>query len=164
MRNMRWQTHFAGGALAGAALGAALQGSLLAAAGVGALAALVPDVDTPGSKLGSAVRPVSAAVNAVAGHRGPLHSLAAAAVFAFLVGQAWKAAGLGVLAPLAAALVALAGFLSHLALDALNPQGVPLFWPFGKRVGVPVARTGSVLEWPLAAVMFFGLVWVLARR
>ncbi|MQL53613.1 hypothetical protein GFC01_15345 [Desulfofundulus thermobenzoicus] len=41
---------------------------------------------------------------------------------------------------------ALAGYLSHLIMDSMNPQGVPCLWPFKKHISLPLVETGNLLE------------------
>ena len=75
-------------------------------------------------------------------HRGPTHSLAAAAVFgavAFLAARRWDLPSPGRIA-----LVLGIVFASHLGIDLLTtdygePSGVPLFWPVSSQnVSLPV--------------------------
>ncbi|AOQ23055.1 Inner membrane protein YdjM [Moorella thermoacetica] len=115
---------------------------------VGALGGLLPDVDHPGSYVGRRVPLVSDAVEMAFGHRGATHSLLAVFLF-YLAARlaALRFLGVGVAGPLALALAA--GYLSHLLLDMLNPQAVPLFWPWKARVRFPVPPiipTGGLVE------------------
>lgn len=141
---MKWQTHLAGGILAGALLGANPAG--MAVAGV---SALLPDIDTFNSKVGRASPLISIPVSILFGHRGIFHSFLATG----LVFLAAKAA-----APGYAVYITL-GYLSHLLLDVLTPQGVKLLWPLPHRFSIPLVQTGSVFEW-----MFFLLFAVFIGR
>lgn len=164
---MLWRTHFALGIGTGALYGTATypHDPLTAAlfAGISGAASLLPDVDSPHSKLGSKVRPVSDVLNLTLGHRGLLHSLAGMSivlVVATLVSQLWL--DIGWLVPAIAL-----GYLSHLILDLLTPGGVPLLWPMRKTISLPLARTGSFIErvviFPALAV-FAGIVfWGMIR-
>ncbi|GEA15518.1 hypothetical protein E308F_17620 [Moorella sp. E308F] len=120
----------------------------LSLAAVGALGGLLPDVDHPGSYVGRRVPIVSDAVEMAFGHRGATHSLLA--VFLFYAAArltALRFLGGSVAGPLALALAA--GYLSHLLLDMLNPQAVPLFWPWKARARFPlppIIPTGGLLE------------------
>jgi len=108
------------------------------------VAAWVPDVDNPRSRLGNGLsrtkspvvnavaRPLSWALRAVSftlfrtvGHRTLTHSLLGVALFVVLVSPVAP-----VLPDLFIALVA--GYASHLVADALNVKGVPLLWPTGR--------------------------------
>lgn len=87
---------------------------------VGALAALVPDIDHPNSLIRQRTGVLGWLAGGWFGHRGFTHTLVALALVALL-------AGLLLPLPLAAAVVA--GYGSHLLLDALTRSGVPLAWP-----------------------------------
>jgi inner membrane protein len=115
-------------------------------AGIAGAAALLPDLDDPHSKLGRLVAPASWAVKVTVGHRGPLHSLLGAVVVTLLAAfvlRFWCSYSYVYdhLVPLV-----LAGYISHLVMDSLNPQGVPWLWPVKKHLGLPLVKTGSFLE------------------
>jgi inner membrane protein len=78
---MTGTTHVAAGALIGAAL-APRTGTVVAATLAG-VAALLPDIDEPGSTLGSKVPLVSSLVHGVFGHRGMTHTAFFAALAAW---------------------------------------------------------------------------------
>ena len=131
---------------------------------VAVLAAWLPDLDSPRSRLGNGLsrmknptlnlltRPLSWTLRATSftlyravGHRTLTHSLLGVALFAALV---------SLVAPLSSDLfVALvAGYASHLFADALNTKGVPLLWPVGRRIrflpgGI---RSGGAIEFVVA--------------
>jgi inner membrane protein len=132
-----YKTHLFGGFIAGILL----TGSLVCGT-VSAAAALLPDLDDPKSFAGSIVMPASLAANVGFGHRRLFHSLLAAALFAgvaFLAQQRFHW-------PLWVVLAVLVGFVSHLALDTLNPAGVPWLWPLNLHLSIPVVQTGGFLE------------------
>lgn len=163
---MTGRTHLLAGVAAGAALlslrgaGAIGPGGAAAALGAACLGALLPDIDHPGSLLSRGAGPLGAAPGLFLRHRGPTHSLAAA--LAAWAGAAWLCAARGL--PAAAALAALLGYLSHLALDALTPGGAPLLWPLsGRRVGLPVVRVGSALEGLARLAILAALAWLAWR-
>ncbi|MGB9887630.1 MAG: metal-dependent hydrolase [Moorellales bacterium] len=138
------RTHAVAGAALGAAVGA-LGGPEAQAAAilVGALSALLPDVDHPGSKAGRWLWPVAVWLEWGFGHRdSPTHTL----LFAALCGAA-----LGLLAwPFAGAIGLAAGALggaSHLLLDALTKSGVAPFRPFSVRHFAGPFTTGGLGEW-----------------
>lgn len=132
-----------------------------------AVAAWIPDVDNPRSRLGNGlsrtkspvldglVRPVSWALRALSfvlfrtvGHRTLTHSLLGVLIFAALISP------LAALVPgLYAAL--LAGYASHLFADALNTRGVPLLWPMGKpfRLLPGGVRSGGASELVVAVIV-----------
>lgn len=105
----------------------------------GALGSLIPDIDTPTSKLGHKIKPLSALFNTLCGHRAMFHSVV---VLIIAWGITSWACPPGSIIPISVAI----GFASHLLLDALNPLGIPLFWPFEKRVRLAHIKTGSLTE------------------
>ena len=117
---MQAATHLAGAALTlavargfGLPVGPFEAGALL-------LGSLLPDIDTTTAGAGRYVRPLAAWIETRFGHRTVTHGLLfAVAVSALLL-------PLGV--PVALAL--LYGVLSHLLLDTMNVNGVPLLWPY----------------------------------
>lgn len=157
---MLWRTHF----LAGAAAGLYLAGhadikTAAMSAGVAGVSALLPDLDDPNSKMGRLVPVVSWAVKTVVGHRGPLHSLIGAGA-AFEVASLFLRGGYGHLVP-----VLVAGFISHLVADSLNPQGVPWLWPLKTHFGLPLVQTGSMLERLLVTpAMALLVVWLAVTK
>ncbi len=109
---MLWRTHLVAGTGLGAMCGMALYphdpAAAAAFAGMSGAASLLPDIDSPHSKLGRAVRPVSDILNFALGHRGFLHSLLGAAVVLALVAFTalfWASSGTvwGLLVPALAA-------------------------------------------------------------
>jgi inner membrane protein len=130
------------------------------------IAAWIPDVDNPRSRLGNGLSrtkspilnailwPVSWALRAVSftlfstvGHRTLTHSLLGVGIFVVLVSPT------ATLAPdLFVALVA--GYASHLIADALNTKGVPLLWPVRRRVRILPGgvRSGGIAEFAVALV------------
>lgn len=138
---MLYQTHFAGGLAAGAAIlvythptGSVVLPALM----VAGIAAIVSDVDKKGSLPNKSLGLPGKAVPTVISHRTATHSLLAVVVLV-----------LGLLAlqvPHIYLLMAAGGILSHLILDSLNPHGVPWLWPLPLKVGVPLITTGHIGE------------------
>jgi hypothetical protein len=85
--------------------------------------ALLPDLDSQASWMGRLLPFLSRRLEARLGHCQEWHSLAANALVALAT-----ALLIPILGVQAWALVSL-GFLAHLALDLLSPQGIMLFWP-----------------------------------
>lgn len=158
---------FGAGALAGASLFVGMEPEWYAYP-VAVVAALVPDLDNPRSKLGNGLspmrnpllnlttRPLSWLLRAISfslfrtvGHRTLTHSLLGLGVFALLAWLLWRATpgpGHGLFVAL------VAGYASHLAADALNTRGVPLLWPAGGVVRLLPGgvRSGGVVELAVA--------------
>jgi len=140
---MLWRTHF----LAGAAAGLLLAGqtdikTAVLSAGVAGIAALLPDIDSPDSKIGRLIPVIPRLFKTVAGHRGAMHSAIGAIAMFILVALFLR---WGTHVPRLHDLI-LMGCLSHLVMDSLNPQGVPWLWPYGTHFGLPLVQTGSILE------------------
>jgi len=106
---------------------------------------LLPDIDSARSTIGKRVKVLSRALEYIAGHRGLLHSLAGWLLLAIPVGL------FGVKAVTAFTL----GYVSHLALDALTPTGVRLFYPLKYRICGSI-RTDSLAE-KLFFLLFLGM-------
>ncbi len=84
---------------------------------------VMPDVDTTTSGPGKFVRPLSSFLERRFGHRTLTHSLLFTLALALLLYPLWRANP-------SAYWAFLAGYLSHLLLDTLNVNGVPLLWPW----------------------------------
>jgi len=134
---------------------------------VAVVAALLPDVDNPRSRLGNGLsrmrnptlnlltRPLSWALKVASfvlfrtvGHRTLTHSLLGVALFCLLISP---------LVPLSSDLVValIVGYASHLFADALNTRGVPLLWPAGPSLRLLPGgiRSGGAAEFVVAVVV-----------
>lgn len=116
---MQAGTHIAGAALTAAVLrgfGVEIGPPEVLALVVGSI---LPDIDTTTSGVGRFVKPVSKLIETKFGHRTITHSL----LFAVLFSLIWW--------PISSQLAAawFWGIFSHLLLDTLNVNGVPLLWP-----------------------------------
>lgn len=155
VRSVMGCTHAAAGAFAGALVGK-FTGAPVAGPAIGALAALLPDVDHPGSWAGCRLRPLAVLLEKSAGHRGLTHTVwfsllvaVLATVLASLLG-----AYAPVLPPAAAGFAALLGALSHLALDACTRSGVRPLEPLNDyHVSGPLTTGDPLTEWP-ACLLF----------
>lgn len=147
---MKWITHQTGAVLGALALGMPWPGIVAAGAG-----AVFPDViDQKVSKLGGSRAARQKIFNKI--HRGPSHWLGWWLAL-FLLALAWP---LPALARDAAAGFAL-GAISHVALDMLTPQGVPLY-PFSRKgkLAVPICSTGKAGEYVFLLLMLAcGVFW-----
>lgn len=149
---MTGSTHAAAGAFLGALTGAAL-GSPEVGLFAGGLAALLPDLDHPGSAIGRRVPVIPALLEAVAGHRTITHTVwfcfAVAAGFGFL-GNWLAGFGIPGVKGFLLALPALAGSLSHLALDACTRSGAEPLAPLSAwHPRGPVVTGSWMVELPL---------------
>ncbi|MEW5763229.1 MAG: metal-dependent hydrolase [Bacillota bacterium] len=172
---MTGYTHAAAGAFAGALAGK-LTGDPIAGLAVGAVAALLPDIDHPGSLAGRRLRPLAVLLELFAGHRTVTHTfwfcLLTGLIFgllsSFLAPAIPSAAALLHLkiplivpSPWEAGLFALLGGLSHLALDACTRSGVSPFAPLSlpgklarlEHIKGPLKTGDPLTEWP-ACLLF----------
>lgn len=166
---MLWRTHFFAGAITGLFLVGQQTDvkTALVAGSIAGTASLLPDLDDPNSKVGSIVPIISWAIKKTIGHRGPLHSLLGAGVFSILIYIASKL-WTSYIIPADILQLIIVGYISHLAMDSFNPQGVPWLWPITKKhFSIPLVRTGSILEnWvvnPAMLILCAALYWPIIR-
>lgn len=162
---MRGSTHLFTGLAA-----ASLLTNDYASLGVAALGALMPDIDRPDSMISQRIpvhgrigRGITSVMLLGAWYQTRLPLLLAAGI-AFLVltfiphrGVTHSLLGMAVawLAIRALGwpqLPFLIGYSVHLAEDALTPSGIPLLFPYQKRIRVPLVRTGGVADWLIGLV------------
>ena len=160
-------THSALGVLTYAGIVAIAGGKPEAAAlGAAALGSLLPDIDTPRSRIGWVAWPLAMWIERRFGHRTVTHSLVGLAVCALvcapiLLSPHWRV--------LFSAL--LVGYAMHLVGDGATKSGVPLAWPRRDKFVFPGnrefrLRTGSGAEWVVLAVLLLiggGVVLPLTR-
>ncbi len=122
--------------ITGVVIATLLEGNLAAMAITGVFA-ILPDIDTVNSTFGRRIPVIPLLLK----HRGITHSLLMLLVVYALTdhyfGAAWT-------------FYCTLGWASHIILDMCNPAGVQLFWPYCWKIGLPMIRTGSVLEFILA--------------
>jgi len=100
------------------------------------IASALPDIDSHKSKVGKKIKPLSFLINIFLGHRGIFHSLfllILILLFIMLINYEITAAFF-------------IGYLSHLVLDSLTPEGVMFLYPFSKKRIQGFIRTGSLFE------------------
>lgn len=130
---MLGSTHFVVGSLTGYLTGG------VPGAFVGGFSALLPDIDCPDSTVGKLVKPLSWLIKTILGHRTVFHSF-------------WIPLALYLLPAPYNIPIAL-GYLSHLLLDALTPEGIIPFWPVPFKFSLPLVRTGSFIETIVSLVL-----------
>lgn len=99
---------------------------------ISALGGLMPDIDSPHSAVGRKLPIIPEVVNLFFGHRTITHSLLGVWGTGFLVNlinPVWTKAWL-------------VGYGSHLLLDFLTASGIPLLWPWTKRLSLGFVSTG----------------------
>jgi inner membrane protein len=120
-------------------------------------AALLADLDEPGSTLGRLLPGWWHRLTP--GHRRCTHSLLAVALVGGLLHLALSAIGVAGLGLELLTALPVAGMLSHLAADAITDHGIPLLWPWRRHLGLPLFRTGSPLEHGVVLVALLGVAW-----
>ncbi len=111
-------------------------------------ASIFPDIDTPYSRIGRRIRPLSNLFKVLFKHRGFLHTVFFLAAIDFLLlyfEYGFFAFAFSV------------GFLSHLVMDSLTKQGVKPFYPFPFRVK-GFLKTGGFFENILAFLFLAGFI------
>lgn len=137
---MSGATHALAGILIGLAIAQDSQPLGALAMGLAAsIGALVPDIDHPNSIIGRRAGIVGGAIRLGVKHRGFLHSGIAAAIV--VVGALALQTNLRTFG-----IAAACGYASHILLDALTIQGVPLLWPSRRRISLLPLRTGGLIE------------------
>lgn len=116
------------------------------------LGSLLPDIDSPESKISHKTGPLSKLVAVFSKHRGIFHSLFFAALIAVLVGY------------LAGSIYGIAlciGYLSHLIIDGFTIQGINFLHPVGKLYLSGFIKTGSIGEWIVFAGVLGLIGWMI---
>lgn len=127
------------------------------AAPLSAIAALLPDLDEPGSTLGGLLPRWWH--HLTRGHRRSTHSLLAVALVWLAMRYGLAAIGVAGFAAELLTVLTVVGMASHLVADAITDHGVPLFWPARWRLCLPLFSTGSWPEHALVAVVVIGALW-----
>lgn len=164
---MLWRTHVLAGASAGlliAGPGADLK-TMVLSAGVAGLGALLPDIDSPNSKIGRKVPILPILLTITVGHRGMLHSVPGALLLSMLTATV---ANVFLITPfLTLFLLFLTGYLSHIFLDMLTPRGCPLLWPLPFNIRIPLVQTGGLAEkliiFPVTGIFFAWLAFPIIK-
>ncbi len=143
---MLWRTHFFAGTTAGLMLTASNPDikTIAISAGITGVSALLPDLDSPNSKLGRLVPIIPSVLSVTVGHRGALHSFLGAlgvSLAVTMLVKMWYACTF-----LELFLLILVGYMTHLLLDSLTNSGCPLFWPIKIRIRLPILNTGGLIE------------------
>ncbi len=100
------------------------------------IASALPDIDSYKSKLGKKIKPISFLINILLGHRGIFHSPFLLILISMVIA----------IINIEIAAAFFIGYLSHLVLDSLTPEGVMFFYPFSKKRTKGFIRTGSLWE------------------
>ncbi|NPV89573.1 MAG: metal-dependent hydrolase [Firmicutes bacterium] len=150
---MLWRTHFLGGVITGYLISE--PSNALAAMTIGGISALLPDIDSPYSYVGSRLLPTAWALKLTVGHRGIFHSILAAAVIALLL----MIVPQDLLLKQVMFVVVFIGYLSHILLDSLS-GGTYLLYPVPIKFSVSIIKTGGIIEkLVVVPVLLFFAAW-----
>lgn len=119
---------------------------------VAVAASLLPDIDHVSSWLGRRLPPFSVILSLLFSHRGFLHSLFPPLLLYFMIRR---------ISPLIAAAV-LAGYVSHLLLDAATTRGVRILYPLSFKIKGFI-RTNSFMERIVALLLIITVAAVALR-
>ena len=100
------------------------------------IASALPDIDSYKSKLGKKIKPISFLINLFFRHRGIFHSPFLLILISIIIS----------IINIEIAAAFFIGYLSHLVLDSLTPEGVMFFYPFSRKRIKGLIRTGSLWE------------------
>lgn len=162
---MLWRTHFLGGAVTWLLLvGHTEPKTAVLSTGIAGIAALLPDLDDPNSRVGRMVPVIPRLIKTTIGHRGALHSLLGAICFTFITSAVLQHWNTQAYVYYQFVSVITVGYVSHLIADSLTPRGVPWLWPVGKHFGLPIIQTGGFMErmvvFPSLLVLYGWLVCI----
>ena len=113
-----------------------------------AVGSVLPDIDLETSYIGCRIPILPKFINRVFGHRGFTHSILCMVCCSFLLR----------IIPWYLEIILFAfcvGYLSHLILDMLNSVGVPLFYPYKKKIRIAWISSDSPIQWVISAGAVF---------
>ena len=112
---------------------------------------IFPDIDEKKSKIGKKYRWASTIINFVFGHRGFFHSIYIPLALYFIFYYINDEIGVAILA----------GYFSHLFMDALTKNGIrPLYPIINKKINGFI-KTNSILEKILFLIIFLSILYSL---
>lgn len=107
---------------------------------------ILPDIDTPKSRVGRALPFIAYPISLILGHRGVTHSL----LMVTAIGLAAYYYDFGWLFWIAF------GYLMHLLGDYLTDSGIPAFWPSRKRFRFVLFGSTNTISEPIIVLLFLG--------
>ncbi|MCH8067437.1 MAG: metal-dependent hydrolase [Nanoarchaeota archaeon] len=112
---------------------------------------IFPDIDEKKSKIGKKYRWASTIINYIFGHRGFFHSIYIPLALYFIFYYINNEIGVAILA----------GYFSHLFMDALTKNGIrPLYPIINKKINGFI-KTNSILEKILFLIIFLSILYSL---
>jgi len=150
---MLWYTHLAFGFLAGlVSLAFFGHGNIYIFFTFVLIGALLPDIDTPNSKMGSKFKILSKSIKFIFGHRGIIHTiwgmLVICGLFWFFVNKVYGTA-------------LFVGFFSHIFIDGFTKKGINFLHPFSRIKIAGFIESGSTGESILFILFLVAIVLML---
>ncbi len=156
---MMYVTHLAFASLAFILLSKYIHGSIYIALSVCLIASVIADIDHHKSKVGRKLPILSRIIESVFSHRGFIHSLLFAMILFITIYFTLLHYSISVYY----AYAFLIGYLSHLLIDSLNPQGVAWLHPFSKHRLRGFINTNSFGEKAILLVIFLVIITFAVR-
>jgi len=118
---------------------------------IGVFFSIFPDIDERKSKIGRKYKFTSAIINFIFGHRGFFHSIYIPLILYLIFYYINNEIGIAILA----------GYFSHLFMDAMTKNGIRPLYPFvNKRINGPI-KTNSLLEKVLFLMLILLILYFL---
>lgn len=131
VKKMEWKTHFISGVIVGTTITGDWKGAL-----IGGVAAVIPDIDEPRSKIGRLLFPISILVSSFFKHRTFTHSLLFMGIVTLLIQLIFFNSNL--------TLTILGGLVAHVIGDILTGK-VNLLYPLDKWIGIEILPSMYIL-------------------
>ena len=124
---------------------------------------IFPDIDHNGSYIGRRVKPLSKLINTAFGHRGATHSPFLIVLFTsilYLLNKLiWLDSSFSIL--IAGLFI---GMISHVLLDLITKEGVPLFYPLNKeKISLIGITTGGFVESIIGTFLTVAALYLIVR-
>ena len=159
---MRGTTHFLAGAAAGLYYCNTLPDTdvkrIALITGVSAVCALLPDVDVRGSKASKSIgNNLTGVIRLFTAHRGFFHSPLCYVIAALIVRYFYPDQMIFIIA-------GFIGAMTHIFLDMWTNQGVPLFFPYPKKVSLADIKSGGGIDAMLSVILLVVCVFFAGKK
>lgn len=157
---MLYKTHILTGLLAGGTVLLAKPDPQLYFLSAAVVGSLLPDIDEPNSYAGRKAKGISYFIKSIFGHRGITHSLLGTGIISIIIYFLLNHYNLN----LQILQMFNLGYLSHLLTDLITKAGIPLFYPYKKRIKIPLIRTGGKREFIFRTIVYSRLLFLLIEN
>lgn len=116
-----------------------------------AIGGLTPDIDSPNSKIGRKIKPISWLANRLCGHRGLIHTpFFVAIVSCLILTLMFISNNINNYYLLISFVI---GYTGHLLLDTFTVEGIMWLYPFNKKkIHFTNIKTGSIFEYLISII------------